>query len=135
MENHRQPSLDEELLKLIANQVLYSPYNMVLAMSIVSYIMFRHIPDKPLIWGGWMLLVIASQIYRNSRLKKLPFEHETPVEKRTGEAAKINFACVFILSLSLLAFPIWSESKARPVVTLRVQLHLAVAWFVQAVIF
>ena len=112
MENHKQASLDDELLKLIANQVLYSPYNMVMAMSIVAYLMFRHIPDKPLIWGGWMLLVIASQVYRISRLKKLPFEQHVPVKERTREAARINFVCTFIQSLSFLAFPILTPFEA-----------------------
>jgi len=112
LENHKQASLDDELLKLIANQVLYSPYNMVMAMSIVAYLMFRHIPDKPLIWGGWMLLVIVSQVYRISRLKKLPFEQHVPVKERTRQAARINFACTFIQSLSFLAFPILTPFEA-----------------------
>lgn len=112
MNNHKLASLDDELLKLIANQVLYSPYNMVLAMSIVAYLMFRHIPDKPLIWGGWMLLVIVSQVYRVSRLKKLPYEEQVPVKQRTRQAARINFTCTFIQSLSFLAFPILTPFEA-----------------------
>ena len=112
MEKHRPSSLDEELLNLIANQLRFSPYNMVFSMSIVAYMIYRHIPEQPWIWGGWLFLVITSQVYRAKRLSKLPAQKHIPVEVRTRQAARINFACTFIQSLCFLAFPILTPFEA-----------------------
>jgi hypothetical protein len=57
-DNLKQSSLDEELLKIIASQVKSSPYAICLAMGIIAYMIYRHIPEQPLLWGGWMSLVI-----------------------------------------------------------------------------
>jgi len=112
LDENKQASLEEELLNLIANQVRLSPYNMLLAMAIIAYMMFQHIPDKPLIWGGWMLLVLVSQLYRRNRLLKLPEESHIPVQKRTREAAAINFTVTLIMGLCFFAFPIFTPFEA-----------------------
>ena len=112
LDENKQASLEEELLNLIANQVRLSPYNMLLAMAIIAYMMFQHIPDKPLLWGGWMLLVLASQLYRRNRLLKLPEESHVPVQKRTREAAAINLTVTLIMGLCFFAFPMFSPFEA-----------------------
>jgi signal transduction histidine kinase len=112
LDENRQASLEEELLNLIANQVRLSPYNMLLAMAIIAYMMFQHIPDKPLIWGGWMLMVLVSQLYRRNRLLKLPEEVHTPVQQRTREAALINLSVTLIMGLCFFAFPIFTPFEA-----------------------
>jgi signal transduction histidine kinase len=105
-------SLDEELLNLIANQVKLSPYNMIFAMAIVAAMIINHIPDQPLLWGSWVLMVVVSQFYRAHRLPKLPLERQRPIEQRSREAVRINLVCALVLALSFLAFPIFTPFEA-----------------------
>jgi signal transduction histidine kinase len=105
-------SLEEELLHLIANQVKLSPYNMIFAMLIVAAMIIQHIPDQPLIWGSWITLVLASQLYRRWRLPKLPMEEHRPVSERSAEVVRINLVCSVILALSFMAFPMFTPFEA-----------------------
>jgi signal transduction histidine kinase len=110
--NLKQSSLDEELLKIIASQVKSSPYAICLAMGIIAYMIYRHIPEQPLLWGGWMSLVILTQAYRVYRLPKLPLETHIPIRRRTREAALMNIIGIGIQSLSLIAFPLFTPFEA-----------------------
>ena len=105
-------TLDDELLCIIASQAKLTPYSIVMSMSVVAYMMYLHLPDQVLIWGGWMAIVVLSQLYRLYRLPKLPRLTEIPARRRTREAATINVVCTLILSLSLLAFPMFSPFQA-----------------------
>jgi signal transduction histidine kinase len=105
-------SLDEELLHLIANQVKLSPFNMIFAMGIVAAMIIQHIPDRPLLWGSWIALVLISQFFRMWRLPKLPLEEHRPIAARSKEAIRINFACSGILALSFFAFPMFTPFEA-----------------------
>lgn len=104
--------MEEELLHLIANQVKLSPYNMIFAMSIVAAMIIQHIPERPLLWGSWVVMVLGSQYYRMRRLPKLPQENHRPVDVRSREAIRINFICSGILALSFLAFPMFTPFEA-----------------------
>jgi signal transduction histidine kinase/CheY-like chemotaxis protein len=108
----KQSSLDEELLILIAGQGRSSPYTVSLAMGIIAYLIYRHIPAHPWVWGGWFALVLLSQLYRMNRLAQLPRNTHIPVARRKREAVLLNIFCRAIQSLSLIAFPLYTPFEA-----------------------
>jgi hypothetical protein len=46
LETEKQTSLDDELLNLLADQARVSPFNMIAAMGIVSYLIYPHVSDS-----------------------------------------------------------------------------------------
>lgn len=112
METEKQTSLDDELLSLLADQARVSPFNMIAAMGIVSYLIYPHVSDSPFVLFSWLLLVIISQIYRRYRLLKLQDHDEIPIKNRIAEARRVQQVCSFIMALSFIAFPILTPFEA-----------------------
>ena len=112
METEKQTSLDDELLNLLADQARVSPFNMIAAMGIVSYLIYPHVSDRPLVLFLWFFLVTFSQIYRRYRLLKLPDSDEIPITVRINEAWRIQQLCSLIMAFSFIAFPILTPFEA-----------------------
>lgn len=81
-------------------------------MSIVAAMIIQHIPDRPILWCSWILMVLASQYYRKRRLINLPLETDRPIEVRSREAIRVNLLCSLVLALSFIAFPMFTPFEA-----------------------
>lgn len=112
MDTKKQSSLDEELLILLSDQARISPFNMIAAMGITSYLIYPHVSDRPWILLTWFLCVTLSQLYRRHRLLQLPGENQTPIKSRISEAKRIQQVCTVIMALSFVAFPILTPFEA-----------------------
>lgn len=112
MEQKVQDRIDEELLRMSAEQVRHAPATILFSMGIIAYLIFRHFPDQPLIWAGWFALTIIAQAARWQILRRMPEETQTPPGERLKRVERINLANTLVHMLSFIAFPIMTPFEA-----------------------
>lgn len=110
MQNLNQANLQEELLKQWAEQVRRSPVPVFLSMALVAYMASEYV--SAWFWGGWLLLVLATQVVRWSVFRQLPLKTHIPVEKRIRVADLINLGGTILHSVSFIWFPLFSPYQA-----------------------
>lgn len=104
--------IDEELLRMSAEQVEHAPFTILFSMGIIAYLMSRHFPEQPWIWAGWFTVTIAAQVVRWHFLRKLPGQTTRPPRERLKVVERINLGNTLIHMLSFLAFPLLTPYEA-----------------------
>ena len=104
--------IDEELLRMSAEQVEHAPFTILFSMGIIAYLMSRHFPEQPWIWAGWFIVTVAAQIVRRRFLKKLPGDTTRPARERLKVVENINLGNTLIHMLSFLSFPLLTPYEA-----------------------
>jgi hypothetical protein len=101
-----EPTLERELLKLLASQAHYAPLPVHGSMGLIAFLASKYLP--PAIWGSWMIAVVIMQAVRWLVFRVLPVESSTNVTRRLQLAVTINFINTCIHALSLVCFVFFS---------------------------
>jgi signal transduction histidine kinase/CheY-like chemotaxis protein len=104
--------IDEELLRMSAEQVEHAPFTILFSMGIIAYLMSLHFPAQPWIWAGWLFATVVAQILRRQLLMKLSKEHSRPPSERIKVVGRVNLANTLIHMLSFLSFPLMTPYEA-----------------------
>lgn len=108
----RESTLEEELLRLLSNQVTHSPLSVVVAMAIIAFMAYQQAPDLLWLWAGWLGAVILAQIARLQIIGKLRLQSQLEPRQTLHTAVVVNVCNTLLHSVSLIFFPLFTPFQA-----------------------
>ncbi len=111
---HSSPNaaLEEELLRLLSNQVTHSPISVVVSMSIIAYMAYQQAPHLLWLWASWLGAVIAAQVLRIVIIRSLRRKSHLEPHQTLRTAALVNVCNTLLHSVSLVFFPLFTPFQA-----------------------
>ncbi|MEP5762980.1 MAG: hybrid sensor histidine kinase/response regulator [Halieaceae bacterium] len=112
MQKSKFPGFEEELLRLLSNQVSFSPVTVIVSMAIIAFMALQQAPDLLWLWGIWLGAVVLMQVARAVIIRSLPQKTHLEPGAMLRTAALVNVLNTILHSVSLIFFPLFTPFQA-----------------------